>query len=171
MKHLVPLFLIVTITGCASSVPAVIRTPPPGNISIDQVRENPQRFVDAQVRWGGTIAVVENRQSETQVEIVSRELQSNGRPKKDYDGGGRFQAMISGFLDPVIYEKGRSFTVVGRISGEISGEIGEHPYRYPVVKVTDYYLWNPLPKRIYYDPWFYDPWGPYPYYLRRHHHW
>jgi outer membrane lipoprotein len=176
MKHVILLSLAITVTSCASSVPLAIRTPPAENPSIAAVREQPQRFVDAQIRWGGTIAVVENRQSETQVEIVARKLQSNGRPKDEYDSGGRFQATISGFLDPVIYEKGRSLTVVGRVKGEFNGKIGEHPYRFPVVEVTDYFLWPPLPKRIYYnpwyyDPWYYDPWGPYPYYPRRYHHW
>ena len=171
MKVVILLLMIITITRCASSVPSVIRTPPPNNPTVDEVRNNPQRFMDSQVRWGGTIAVVENRQSETQVEIVARKLQSNGRPKEEYESGGRFQAKIPGFLDPVIFEKGRSFTVVGSIKGEISGKIGEHPYRYPIVEVTDYYLWSPLPKRIYYDPWFYDPWGPFPYHYRPRHYW
>lgn len=169
------LVLVTTITGCASSVPAVITTPPLGNPSIDEVRDNPQRFVDSQVRWGGTIAAVENRQSDTRVEIVARDLQSNGRPKQEDDSGGRFKATIPGFLDPVVYEKGRSLTVVGRVKGEVSGKIGEHPYRYPLVEVTDYYLWNPLSKRIYYDPFFYDPfydpWGPYPYLYRPYYRW
>lgn len=169
------LVLVTTFTGCASSVPSVIATPPPGNPSIDEVRKYPQRFIDAQVRWGGTIAAVENRQSDTQVEIVNRKLQSNGRPKQEDDSEGRFKATISGFLDPVVYEKGRSLTVVGRVRGEVSGKIGEYPYRYPLVEVTDYYLWNPLPERIYYDPLFYDPfydpWGPYPYYYRPRYKW
>jgi outer membrane lipoprotein len=163
---------LLLLHGCASSVPSVIRTPPADNPSVTQVRNDIDTFLDTQVRWGGTIADVQNLKSETLVEIVARELKSNGRPKSSDQSEGRFQARIDGFLDPEIYENGRALTVVGIIEGDHLGEIGEHPYRYPLVNVSTYYLWNPLPasRPYYYDPWFYDPWWPYPYYYGPHYH-
>jgi outer membrane lipoprotein len=172
-RFIIILNSLLLLYGCASSVPSVIRTQPANNPSVTQVRDDVDTFLDTQIRWGGTIADVQNLKSETLVEIVARELQSNGRPKSNDQSEGRFQARIDGFLDPEIYEKGRALTVVGIIEGDHLGEIGEHPYRYPLVNVNDYYLWNPLPasRPYYYDPWFYDPWWPYPYYYGpRHRH-
>lgn len=174
-RFIIILSSIILLYGCASSVPSIIRTPPVDNPSVTQVLDDIDAFLDAQVRWGGTIADVQNMKSETLVEIVARELRSNGRPRSGDQSEGRFQARIDGFLDPEIYEKGRSLTVVGTIEGDLPGEIGDYPYRYPVINVSAYYLWNPLPapRPYYYDPWFYDPWWPYPYYYgpQHYHRW
>lgn len=164
--------LLILLQGCAgSSIPKVISTAIPNSPTVTQAHQDIERFINAQVRWGGTIATIRNMESETLVEVVGRKLKTNGRPKSGDQSEGRFQAKITGFLDPVIFEKGRSLTIVGILVGEHSAEIDEHPYRYPLIEVTDHHLWEPLPSPspYYYDPWFYDPWRPYPYHYSPHH--
>lgn len=171
-KQLIIILMLLLLGGCASTVPSVISSPPSDNPTITQVREDIEAFIDTPIRWGGTIAEVQNLKSETLIEIVARNLWSSGRPQSGDQSEGRFQARIDGFLDPEIYEKGRALTVAGTIEGEHPGQIGEHPYRYPLVNVTTYYLWDPLPasRPIYYDPWFYDPWWPTPFYYDPYHY-
>lgn len=153
------------LAGCASSVPPTIRTAPPGSPELAQARADVERFIGAQVRWGGTIAAVENRSSETWIQVVGRELGSNGRPRESDRSAGRFIARSQGFLDPEIYAKGRLLTVFGTVTGQMTRNIGDYSYQLPVVRVESLHLWEPLPRYrpYYYDPfWYYEPWYPYP---------
>jgi outer membrane lipoprotein len=157
------------LVGCASTVPAPIRTAPPGAPTVTEVRGDIDRFVGQPVRWGGTVASVDNRAKETWVEIVARDLGSDGRPVDDDRSEGRFLARVGAFLDPAVYTAGRQVTVAGVVDGSATRPIGDFPYVYPVVRAQTVYLWEPLPERVpyYYDPWwFYDPWYPHPW----HHH-
>lgn len=163
---IVTLFVAIA-SGCASKIPKEIREPPPANPMIAEVRGNVQQFIGSRVRWGGTIAGVENHAADTWIEVVGRDLQKNGRPIDDDRSPGRFIAVIKGFLDPVVHAKGRDITVAGEVENEITRKIGDYDYRFPLVVVSDYVLWQPLPQYSpydYYHPyWYYDPWYPYYY--------
>jgi len=172
MQYRLSLFLSAALLlGACSTVPETIREPAVAQISLTQAQENPDTVKGSQVRWGGTIARVENRQQQTRIEIVARELYDDGEPKKSDQSLGRFMTQIDGFLDPAIYAVGRNITVVGSLSGTTPGKLGEMNYLYPVVQAESHYLW-PLREEPcetcapwYYDPWY--PWGPYhryPYY-------
>ncbi|MCW8829726.1 MAG: Slp family lipoprotein [Gammaproteobacteria bacterium] len=157
------LTLLLLLAGC-SSVPEQVRTAPSDAPDLTQVRLAPaEAYLGAEVRWGGTINRVDNRQDMTLVEIVARELYRDGEPKQVDTSPGRFIAHINGFLDPAIYASGRRLTVVGRISDSLERELDQMRYRYPVVKVREYHLWPQPVERddpLYYDPWMYDPWYP-----------
>jgi outer membrane lipoprotein len=170
-RYYLPLILAALLLGACSTVPKNISAPAVIPVTVSQAAKKPEQVKGTQVRWGGTIAKVENRQQTTRVEIVARELFDDGEPKKSDRSLGRFMAEIKGFLDPAIYAVGRNFTVVGALAGTVQGKLGEMNYTYPVVEAGSYYLW-PIPAEPcetcapwYYDPWY--PWGPYrryPYY-------
>lgn len=157
--------------ACASQIPNEIRHVPPEMPSESAVREQPQHYLGARVRWGGTVVSVENRPSESVIEIISRPLESNGRPQDEQPGLGRFLARFSGFLDPAVITAGQPITVLGTVEGTEEHAIGKYQYQFPVIKIESYYLWPPKPVQAYpppywYDPWWYDPWWPYPHYPR-----
>lgn len=154
--------------GCASVVPETIRTAAPGNVQIVEVRTQPTQYNDALIRWGGNIVSTRNERDHTVLEIVARELDSDGRPLAEDKSLGRFLVKTQGFLDPEVYKSEREVTVRGRVEGVIEQAIGGYRYVYPVVRADDIYLWKPrLPAApyypYYYDPFWYDPWG-WPYY-------
>jgi outer membrane lipoprotein len=163
-------FFSLLLAGCASQVPRAVSEPPPRNLSVAEVRAK-QGPIGAQVRWGGTIAKVENYKTETWIEVVERPLDNDGRPQQLDQSGGRFLARVDGFLDPAIYAPGRQITVAGLLQENTTRQIGDYTYTFPVVKVISFYLWPPLSKQVYHDPWydpwypwhdpFYDPWYPY----------
>jgi outer membrane lipoprotein len=131
------------LSGCASGVPVTIRNAPSSEVSVAQVRDGGvQQYTGTYVRWGGSIAVVENGPSETLIQVVSQPLAQGGRPKASGDGGDRFLAKFPGFVDPLIYDKGRQLTVVGTLRGEISRKIGQFAYILPVVEVQSHHLWE-----------------------------
>jgi outer membrane lipoprotein len=168
MNRVLLLILIGLLGGCAGQIPAIIKEAPAGNLSIAEARGDTTHFQGTTVRWGGVITRVENKPEETWVEVVSRELQSNGRPIADSNSGGRFIASFTGFVDPVVYAAGHQLTVVGTIQGETTLPIGDYTYTFPIVKVSTSYLWpevKPTPYYEYPPPWwYYDPW---PYYYHR----
>jgi len=172
MKIAWTVYLILILGGCATQVPAPISTIPTANLSVAEVRAGPGSFVGSEVRWGGVITTVDNKASQTWVEVVSRALRNNGQPRVDSGSSGRFIASFSGFVDPVVYSAGKLLTVVGTIEGETTRLIGEYDYSFPLVTVSSSYLWQEKPEPVrheHYPPpwWYYDTW---PYYPRPFYH-
>jgi len=158
--------VVLVLIGCASQPPASISRIPADSLSVAEVRASSTGFVGAEVRWGGEITRVDNKASQTWVEIISRGLRDDGRPQQEGQSSGRFIASFQGFVDPVDYEVGRQITVLGSIEGKTTRLIGEHEYLFPVVSVTGFHLWPWEPEFIEYDSmppwWYYDPWPYYP---------
>ncbi len=159
--------------GCAST-PDPIRDapdgPPPG-----VVREAPEDYVGQRVRWGGTIAEIDNAVDHTLVYVVARELHDSGRPTRNDASTGRFVAVLEGFHDPVILAPGRELTAVGELQEATRATVGEFDYLYPVVRAELHRLWPRREPRHYhhhhYHPYYYhDPWYPYHYFPPYHHH-
>lgn len=165
--------LLLLLCGCATRVPEAIGEAPPEDLSLAEVRRNITAYIGKRVRWGGTIAAVENRPNETWIYVVARPLDSGGRPRTTDESQGRFTARVDGFLDPAVYSTGREVTVAGAVEGSATRPIGEYPYTYVVVKADNVKLWEARAERRparYHDPFydpFYDPFWParmYPWY-------
>jgi len=171
--------LALVVAGCASTstLPPALRAPPPDNPSPAAARSEPEQYQGRAVRWGGTIARVDNRENETWVEVVGRRLEYGGRPYGEDYSTGRFMAVLPGFHDPVILAEGRELTVAGTVDGVIDGRIGEHRYSFPVVRAAAHHLWAPLPEYPYYSYhsgyYWHHPWWHYGFGHHRHyrHHW
>ncbi len=157
-------------TGCATPAPQSAQEALPDSPTLAKVNTDIGSYAGRLVRWGGSIERLENHAQETWIEIVERPLDSQGRPRESDRSGGRFIAKVAGFLDPVIYTRGRDISVAGSVDGDITRKIGEFEYRYVLVKVDTEHLWAPSTPApvMYYDPFWYDPW--YPYWPRRYRH-
>ncbi len=163
------LTLLLLLGSCASPVYSPIGDPTFKTPDLARVRTDTETYLGMRVRWGGNITRVENRRDETWVEVVAHELYRNGRPQSDNASDGRFIAKVSEFLDPAIYAPNRQITVIGTLETTIERPIGEHPYTFPVVSVTQHQIWKERkePSVIYYEPW-YPPYWHSPFYHRRH---
>ncbi len=175
MLRWITIGLLLLLGACASNVPEPIREDTSTAVQLAEARQAPETFRGSEVRWGGTIASVRNERDATAIEIVSRRLDSEGRPYDEGRSDGRFIARVAGFLDPALYETGREITVRGRLAGAREESIGEYRYQYPVVAAEHIYLWprrSPPPAAYPYDPFWYYPWYPWgwPYYYPRPHH-
>jgi outer membrane lipoprotein len=163
-------FALLIIGGCPSPLPNLIREAPPEDPSLEAVRGNISRYEGTYVRWGGTIAGIQNKKEFTELEIVARALDKQGRPQATDESPGRFLARVDGFLEPAIYRSGREVTIYGLVEKGMEGEIGEHPYLFPVVRVETYYLWETREiahyyayPHFYYHPYYFHPFGFYPF--------
>jgi outer membrane lipoprotein len=166
MRWLLPLSIALALGGCASNLPEPIREPPADDLALQTVRQDPGKYLGRRVRWGGTIAGVDNRADQTCLEVVGRRLLSSGKPIVQGRSEGRFLACMNRFLDPLVYSSGRLVTVAGAVAAVETRAVGAYPYRYPVVQARNLHLWEPAPERPRYepDPFWYDPFWPWPYY-------
>lgn len=141
-RWLIGILAVVMLGGCASSLPRAIREPVVDAPPFAAVQAEPAAYHDQTVRWGGTIIGVHNSTNETVIEVLAKELGSQGSPVDDDASQGRFLARFAGFLDPAIYATGRQLTVYGRVVGSELGQIGERSYLYPLVAVEVSHLWR-----------------------------
>ena len=114
----------------------------------------------ALVRWGGRIIRTEPRPDQTCFEVISTQLNADGRPVwASDDTWGRFIACRTGFYDPALFEPNREVTFTGRIEGYEKRKVEGSVYDFPRVAADVIYLW---PKRERVDvvtrpsPW---PWA------------
>ena len=162
------LIMLAMLGGCASKPPAAISKIPAENPSLTRVRMDIDSFMGTEVRWGGVITGVENKASQTWIEMVRHRLSDRGKPRSNEKSDGRFIASFDGFIDPEVYKVGRKLTVVGTIEAKTEQPIGEYDYLFPIVAVEGSFLWQAEAKVG--GPYYYPP--PYWYYdFRYHHHW
>lgn len=169
------------LAGCASTqklpagatvppnytIPLAIRTAPPEDIQLPDVRGNVGAHKNAPVRWGGTIQAIENKEQGTWLEIEERELDKYGKPAAGSPSDGRFVAQINDSLDSTIYAPGREITVAGPLEGQIEKPSSS----LPLVETKEHYLWDrddysyfPRHDRYRYYPHRYDRYYPHRYY-------
>ncbi len=148
---------LLLLAGCATPAPEALRQPGISRVTVAAARAH-LAPTGSRVRWGGVIVKVINAPHATWVQIISKPLRHDGRPRRVRFSAGRFLARVPGFLDPALYAPGRKITVVGIFSGYEKDPIGTYLYDFPVVRTLSVYLWRPRPIRRYYyaNPW---PWG------------
>ena len=139
--------LCAFLLSACSSVPKNVRGDV-AEVTVSAVQTGVGQFQGMPVRWGGVIAQMQIKDGMSKVEIVEKPLSSSGRPVAGNLTGGRFIAIFSGFVDPLIFATGREITVMGSIQEVIEGKISEQPYTYPVLAVSGHHLWE---ERQYYD--------------------
>ncbi|MFQ2538178.1 Slp family lipoprotein [Aeromonas caviae] len=156
-KSVIMLGLVGLLLGGCSTVPKELAYEPQSALVAYQPAL--QNMDGKPARWSGVIAAVHNEQEQSVIEVVYLPLKNNGVPEQTEQSPGRFLAVMKGFVDPTLYAKGRSLTVLGTLDKPVDSQIGEHKYRFSVLKVTGSKLWPPV-KEVeirYMDPYFYDP--------------
>jgi len=129
-----------------ASLSACVATPahPLQNLTQLNVSQVPSNGANGElVKWGGTIAVINNSDDSTTVEIVSRPLSEWGRPIRNDQTDGRFIARINEVLDPQEVRRGMDITLLGLLTEIKDGSIGETPYEFPVIDVEKLKIWKP----------------------------
>ncbi len=92
-------------------------------------------------RWGGTLVATRNLPDSTELEIIAYPLNRCGKPRVGEEPTGRFLARSSGFLEPMDYQPGRQVTATGMVADIREGQVGDAPYRFPVLEGAKVRLW------------------------------
>jgi len=160
MRTLIIILSVLVLSACASRLPEPVRGDGTEVTTFNQVMQDPSGLQGERVRWGGVIARVENRVDHTMLEIVNFTLRGTGRPYVSDRTPGRFRVLIDGFVDPEVYQQGRSITVLGEYTGLEDGSIGEYQYSFPLVRATGNYLWEEAQQSGRVEVWYHDPYSP-----------
>lgn len=140
-------FTLLLLGGCATA-PSQLQAPSVDAPGIKQVRADAESNLNKSVRWGGTVAGVQNLDGQTRVEIIAKPLLRNGEPDSRQASEGRFIAVFDGFLEPSDYKKNSTLTVVGVVTGTELGKVGEAEYDFPQVQATAHQLWTANNRRF-----------------------
>ena len=74
-------------------------------------------------RWGGLIVGVENKPNQTLIELAHFPLNHYGKPGTNGETSGRFKVQIDGFVDPIVFEEGRTATFLGTLIAPTTGMV------------------------------------------------
>ena len=143
-KHLLFPVIFLMLGGCVS-VPESVQLPESTPLlSYKEVSPEAPGQKDKMARWGGVIANIENQKDKTLLDLVYYPLRGYGRPIVQKESMGRFRVYVEGFLDPMVYQVGRSMTFAGEYTGIEEGLVGEHVYKYPTLQASGYHLWEDI---------------------------
>ncbi len=133
--------LALGLAGCAAH-------PRPEAAHIDRhmglhaVLAHPRRTRGARVRWGGVVVQDNVGPQHSTLTILAYPLSADGRPRLRAMPEGRFQAVAPGYLDPMLFARGRLVTIVGTVIGTRPGLIGQARYVYPWVQLLASHVWH-----------------------------
>src|SRR5690348_806594 len=113
------------------------------NATPAQVAATPEHFQNAQVIWGGRVIGVRNFPDHSEVEILDYPLDSSQRPRVKEPGGGRFIALMPGYVESMDYPSGSLMTLRGTLDGARQGKVGDADYVFPLVRVAQSHRWTP----------------------------
>jgi outer membrane lipoprotein len=137
--------LCASLLVLAACSPAPIYKPSPATVAVapNMVAQSPQQYGNADVIWGGRIVEVYNLADHSEIEIAAYPLDGSQRPKIDNSPGwGRFIAVVPGYVESFDYPNGGLITLVGRLNGTRPGAVGQAPYVFPLVSVTQSHVWT-----------------------------
>jgi len=127
------------LAACATPAPFV--APPPASPPVWRVAENPDRYQDAEVLWGGMIIEIKHEARFTELDMLGFPLDRKQQPMAEQADEGRYILIVGGFLDPADYAPGRFITFPGRVTGARRGTLRGEPYVWPMLDTLDPHLW------------------------------
>lgn len=151
-----------SLAGCVTIPDQIKGTSPYPQQDLARVLNAPQLYVGQESRFGGRVVAVDNQPGKTRLEIATLALDSGARPLINTPSLGRIYADVPRFLDPVDF-RNQLITVVGPITGAVTGKIGQTPYTFITIGVTGWKRWRVV-QQIVMPPQPIGPWygvGPY----------
>ena len=175
MKKLGVALLSLILFACAPVLNRELMKQGDRNVSLDQLRGNPDAYKGRLYILGGVIVDSRFVQTGSQLEVLSMPVDSSGYLGETASSGGRFLAVYpreKGLLDPMVYKKGREVTLAGTFVEARKSKIDDMDYIYPVFEIREVHLWEEerdysaypyYPYNYYTNPYWYNPyWGPWP---------
>lgn len=141
LTRLLPVAATLVLAACAPA-PIFKAGPDVASVPPETVAQAPERYTGRAVIWGGQVVAVQNLPGSTEIQILGYPLDSSQRPLPNSPIGGRFIAIMQGYVEPLNYPAGSLVTLTGHIEGVRTGSVGDANYVFPLVKVTASHVWT-----------------------------
>ena len=131
------------------------------NVTFEQIKAAPASQKGTLVVLGGEVLTAKRLDANTRIELLQLPLSDDNIPITDRSQSkGRFYAFDAGkeILDPATLTPGTPVTIVGEVTGAMTGKIGESDYQYPTLLIKDLTKWNKRDVRYRY-PYYGYPYG------------
>jgi outer membrane lipoprotein len=135
--------MFLLLPACAPPFPKALMARVDRSLPAADLMKDPDQYRGRMVMLGGVIVAIKNLQTGTQIEVVQKPLDSEGRPEQTDETAGRFLLQSPRFYDTAVFQRGRLITVVGEIAGQRVLPLGEIEYRYPLINASAVHLWSP----------------------------
>lgn len=140
------MFILITIiycSGCSHVMSDSRLKQVDSTISYKKLAAKPDSYIGKNVLLGGILENVEGGSDITTLEITQLNLFSNGVPNETYSSVGKFFAISTKLIDPVIYRPGNLVTIIGEIKGKKNISINGEEYSYPLLSIKEIRFFRP----------------------------
>lgn len=148
--------MALLLQGCSYAISPDVSRTADRSITFEQIQAEPSSFKGKTVILGGVIAQVRTVKKGTLIEIVQKDLDYWGKPRRTDRTGGRFIVHQPRTLDIMVFAPGREITIAGEITGTEGKFQEESAVLYPLISAREIKLW-PLEKPGWEKPHFLDP--------------
>ena len=135
--------LAIVAIGCAPPFSKELLDKLDKNVPFPALQKEPEKYAGKLMMIGGTIVATKNLKEGSQLEVLQKPLDGEGRPALTDETGGRFLVFTQEYLDAAVYQRGRSISIIGEVAGSKTQPLGEIEYRYPVLTAKELHLWAP----------------------------
>lgn len=140
--HMTVLVLLLLVAGCAHVMSEAGLKSADRSVCFSEVKKNPEGLVGKVVLVGGVIAGTRSSGDVIMLEVVQLDLLNNGVPDEYSSSGGRFLAISSELIDPLIYTPGKFVTIIGEVKGKRIQKIDGADYPFPLIAVRELRLFR-----------------------------
>ncbi len=148
--------MALLLQGCSYAISPDVSRTADRTITFEHLQADPSSFKGKTVILGGLIAQVRHVKNGTLIEIVQKELDYWGKPRRTDRTGGRFIVHQPRALDVLVFAPGREITIAGEVTGTEERSPGDSAVLYPFIIAREIKLW-PREKPGWEKPQFLDP--------------
>jgi outer membrane lipoprotein len=153
---LLAVVLALLVQGCSYAISPEVARNADRSISFQKLHADPLKFTGKTVILGGVIVRTKNLKKGTLIEVLQKDLDYWGKPRRTDRTGGRFLVEHPRYLDAMIYTPGRELTVAGEVD-EDQKAVGENAFSYPVIRSRELKLWPQQSRSSWEKPEWIDP--------------
>ena len=128
--------------GCSFAISPDVTRSADRTITFAKLQEDPPSHKGKTVILGGLIDQTKNVKTGTLIEVIQKELDYWGRPRRTDRTGGHFIVFQPRHLDVMVFAPGREITVAGEVTGAEEASLGGTAGTYVLINARETKLWQ-----------------------------
>jgi len=147
---------VLLLQGCSYAISPEATRAADRTITFEKLQADPPSHKGKTVILGGLIAQIRNVKTGTLIEVVQKELDYWGRPRRTDRTGGHFIVFQPRQVDALVFAPEREITIAGEVTGAEETTLGGAAGAYVRINAREVKLW-PREKPGFEKPQYIDP--------------